>query len=120
MIKGLAHIALFTDKFEETIEFYKNVLQAVEIDRFRTSKNGCILQIKDFCLEILESKDFVDNGCFKHIAIECDNVDEEYNNAISKGAKAHIAPKDMDLRLYKRIAFVKGLNNEEIEFCEAR
>lgn len=118
MINGLAHVALYTDKFEETIAFYKEALQASEINRFQTDKNGCNLQMGTFILEVFEVKEPTVDGSFKHIALSCDNVDEAYNYAISKGATPYIAPKDIHMKLNKRIAFVKGINNEQIELVE--
>lgn len=118
MIYGMAHVGLYTDKFEETIEFYKNAFHAVELDRFTTDKRGCMLSIGDFCLEIFESSRLSDTGCFKHIALRCDNVDEAYAYALAQGAKPFIAPKDPGLKINKRIAFIKGINDEQIELCE--
>lgn len=120
MIKGVAHVALYTDKFEATIEFYKNAFEAVELGYFRTSVRGTWLKIGESVLEIFES-DKLPEGSFKHIALNCDDVDEAYRIAIENGATSHVEPKDICLDLDEkqelRIAFVKGINGEQIELC---
>lgn len=120
MIYSLAHVALYTDKFEETISFYKNALDAKEIEYFKTDKNGCNLQIGSFVLEIFEVKEPLAEGCFRHIALACDNVESAFEKAIANGAKPHMNPKDVTLSSISRVAFVKGINDEQIEFCELK
>mgnify|MGYP004445264827 CR=1 FL=1 len=41
MVKGLAHVALYTDKLEETVCFYKNAFAAEEIIRFQAAHCFC-------------------------------------------------------------------------------
>lgn len=122
MIKGIAHVGLYTDKFDETIEFYKNALDAKELGIFATDKRGTWLQIGDFILEIFESIPMPSEGTFKHIALLCDDVEESYEKAIANGAISHMEPKNICLELNEkqemRIAFVKGINGEQIEFCK--
>ena len=121
MVKGFAHIALYTDKFEQIIEFYKDVFEADELGYFETDKRACWLAIGDDILEIFEDCKYED-GSFKHIGIECDNVDELFNKALENGAAPHVYPKDVVLSLSEtvnaRIAFVKGINSEQIELFE--
>lgn len=121
MIKGFAHIALYTDKFEQTIQFYKSIFEADELGYFETEKRACWLAIRDDILEIFESCRYED-GSFKHIAVECDNVDALFEKALENGATPHVYPKDIVLNLNEtvkaRIAFVKGINDEQIELFE--
>lgn len=123
MIKGLAHVALYTDKFEDTNAFYKNAFGAKELGYFMTDKRGTWLLIGDAILEIFEDE-AMPEGSFKHIALSCDSVDESYQIALEHGATAHVEPKDICLALdvpqELRIAFVKGINGEQIELCENR
>ncbi len=114
----LSHVALYTDKFEETIDFYKKLFHGAELERFKTDKNGCNILIGNFVLEIFESQALPDVGCFKHIALKCSDVEQAYRRAISLGAEPYIEPKDTGLSRNKRIAFVKGINKEQIELCE--
>ncbi|MCQ2521780.1 MAG: VOC family protein [Lachnospiraceae bacterium] len=123
MIKGFAHVALYTEQFEKTITFYKEAFGAEELGYFTTDRRGAWLGIGDSILEIFESERMPE-GSFKHIALSCDNVDETYSKALLHGATKHVEPKNIELSLYEprslRIAFVKGINGEQIEFCEER
>jgi len=121
MVKGIAHCALYVPRLEETVEFYKNVFEAENLGYFQASTCGCWLKIGRDILEIFQSED-LGTGCFKHIAIACDDVDTLYVRAIECGGTPLVAPKDAVLTLEKpvraRLAFVKGINGEEIElFC---
>lgn len=121
MTKGFAHIALYTSVFEETIRFYQEVFDAENLGCFETSVRGCWLKIGDDILEIFESSKYGE-GSFKHIAMACDNVDALFEKALEKGAKPHVFPKDITLSLHQevsaRIAFIKGVNDEEIELFQ--
>lgn len=123
MIKGFAHIALYTAKFDETVEFYKTVFHGESMGCFETDVRGCWLKIGNDILEIFESDEYVEGG-FKHFAIACDDIDELYEEALAKGAEEHIRPKDISLELNEtlkaRIAFVKGVNGEQIELFETK
>lgn len=123
MIKGFAHVALYTAKFDETIEFYKNVFNVESLGCFETNVRGCWLKIGDDILEIFESNEYQEGG-LKHFAIACDDVDELFHHALHKGATAHVYPKNICLHLNKevnaRIAFIKGVNGEQIELFEEK
>ena len=72
-------------------------------------------------LEIFHSEE-LGTGCFKHIAVSCDDVDSLYKRALAFGGGSLMAPKDAVLELNEpvkvRLAFVSGINGEEIElFC---
>lgn len=123
MITGFAHFALYTAKFDETVEFYKTVLNAESMGCFETNVRGCWLKIGNDILEIFESDEYVEGG-FKHFAVACDDVDKLFKEALEKGAEAHVYPKDISLalneKLNARIAFIKGINGEQIELFETR
>lgn len=123
MIKGFGHVALYTNKFKETIEFYQTVFNGEMLGCFETAVKGCWLKMGKDILEIFESDEYIEGG-FKHIAIACDNVDELFNYAINHGASEHVYPKDICLNLNEkvnaRIAFVKGINGEQIELFEQK
>lgn len=124
MIKGFAHVALYTEKFEETISFYENAFDARNLGYIKTTRRGCWLQIGDSYLEIFESEALPAEGAFKHIAIECDSVDTMIEKTISFGATLYQAARDitLDLNIPKKlkIAFIKGVNGEQIELVENR
>lgn len=123
MVTGIAHTALYTDKFEETIDFYKKAFDAEDLGRFETAHKGVWLKIGDSILEIFEETPLPE-GMFKHIAFSCDDVDATYAKALACGATPHVEPKDTVLAMnepqYLRIAFVKGVSGEQIEFCAPR
>ena len=118
MAKGFAHCALYVPKLEETVQFYETVFGAKNLGYFQASTRGCWLQLGEDILEIFQSED-LGTGCFKHIAIACDDVDALYQRAISVGGSRLVEPKDAVLELREpvkaRLAFVAGINGEEIE-----
>ena len=120
-IKGFAHCALYVPRLEETAQFYADVFGAVNLGYFEASTRGCWLRIGEDVLEIFQSEE-LGTGCFKHIAIACDDVDALYERALDFGGGELLAPKDAVLELLEpvkvRLAFVTGINGEEIElFC---
>ena len=118
MVKGFAHCALYVPKLEETVKFYETVFGAENMGYFQADTRGCWLRLGEDILEIFRSED-LGTGCFKHIAIACDDVDALYDRALAFGGGALIAPKDAVLELTEpvkvRLAFVTGINGEEIE-----
>ena len=117
-IKGFAHCALYVPRLEETVKFYMDVFGAENLGYFEASTRGCWLRIGEDILEIFCSED-LGTGCFRHIAIACDDVDALYERALAFGGGEMIAPKDAVLALKEpvkvRLAFVTGINGEEIE-----
>ena len=120
-VKGFAHCALYTSRLEETAQFYIDVFGAENLGFFQASAKGCWLQLGEDILEIFESED-LGVGCFKHIAVACDDVDGIYERAIEYGGVSLVKPKEITLGLKQpvkaRLAFVAGINGEQIElFC---
>lgn len=121
MVKGIAHCALYVPRLEETVRFYMDVFGAKNLGFFQASTRGCWLQLGEDILEIFESAALGD-GCFKHIALACEDVDALYSRAIAFGGASLVAPKEALLELnepvHVRLAFVTGINGEQIElFC---
>ena len=124
MVKGFAHCALYVPRLEETVQFYVDVFGAENMGYFQASSRGCWLRIGADILEIFQSEE-LGTGCFKHIAIACDDVDALYERALAFGGGALVAPKNAVLELTEpvkaRLAFVTGINGEQIELfriCE--
>lgn len=117
----LHHIALYTDHFNETVKFYKDVFQCYPRGFFKKDgKDGCMLYLNEhIILEIFEKDNALDAGCFNHIAIGCEDVDDLYERALAYGAKPYQEPRDIIIGLEKpmcaRIAFIIGKANEKIE-----
>ena len=123
-VNGFAHCALYVPQLEETVQFYETVFDAKNLGYFQASTRGCWLQLGKDILEIFHSEQ-LDTGCFKHIAIACDDVDAFYAKAIAYGCESLVEPKDATLALAKpvdvRLAFIRGASGEEIELfhiCE--
>ena len=118
MVKGFAHCALYVPKLEETVQFYTDVFAAKNLGFFQATTRGCWLQIGTDILEIFQSEQ-LGTGCFRHIAIACDDVDALYDRALAFGGGSMVEPKDALLELIDpvkaRLAFVTGINGEEIE-----
>ena len=117
-VNGFAHCALYVPRLEETVQFYETVFGAKNLGYFQASTRGCWLRLGRDILEIFHSED-LGTGCFKHIAITCDDVDGLYERALAHGAGSLVEPKDAVLELTEpvkaRLAFVTGINGEEIE-----
>lgn len=121
MVKGIAHCALYTPRLEDTVRFYEDVFDAENLGFFQASTRGCWLQLGKDILEIFQSEE-LGTGCFKHIAIACEDVDALFDRAIQYGGGALVLPKEAVLELKEtvrvRLAFVTGINGEQIElFC---
>ena len=118
MVKGFAHCALYVPRLEETVQFYIDVFNAENMGYFQVSSRGCWLKIGTDILEVFQSDD-LGTGCFKHIAIACDDVDALFDRALAFGGGSLIEPKDTVLELRDpmrvRLAFVTGINGEQIE-----
>lgn len=114
----IAHVALYTPAFEQTLRFYEAVFGAKNLGLFKTDRRGCWLSLEGDILEVFESQ-ALGSGVWKHIAIACRDVDAVYQKALEHGAKAYVAPKSLFLELEKpvqaRIAFVIGPSGEQIE-----
>lgn len=117
----IAHVALYTPAFEQTLRFYEEVFGAKSLGQFQTDRQGCWLSLEGDILEVFESPARGD-GAWKHIAIACQNVDAVYQKALEHGAKAHVEPKNISLELEQplraRIAFLIGPSGEQIELFD--
>ena len=123
-VQGFAHCALYTPHLEAAVTFYEDVFGAKNLGYFQASTRGCWLQLGEDILEIFFSEE-LGTGCFKHIAIACDDVDAFYAKAVAYGCESLVEPKNATLALTEpvdvRLAFVRGISGEEIELfhiCE--
>lgn len=124
---GFHHVALRTDKFEETIRFYSEGLGLTE--KFGWGEGSGRVVLLDAgdgnYLEIFarDSDRSGAEGRFFHIALRTSNVDEAVEAAAAAGAVVTTAPKDVVLNgnppTPVRIAFVQGIAGETIEFFQS-
>lgn len=117
------HIALASHRYEETIEFYK-ALGFRQVAAWGEGEGRAVM------MEIGEGGIFEifakgkdepeENSRYFHLAIATEDPDGAYALAIKAGATPKIEPKDACIPseppINARLAFVYGLNGEELEF----
>ena len=119
------HIALRAADYDKTVEFYTKAL-GMELVRSwgEGDRRVCMVGIGDGgCVEIFARGSAAEesDGEFFHLAIGTSDADGAYAAAIAGGAATDKAPYDTVIPCHQgdlpvRIAFVKGLNGEPIEF----
>lgn len=124
---GFHHVALRAYDFEATVRFYTEGLGFKE--RFgwgEGPKQVVLLDTGDGnYLEVFAGGDSPERpeGAFFHIAFRSEDVDGAVKAAVEAGAVITVEPKDVVLQgnppTPVRIAFVKGLNGESIEFFQS-
>lgn len=124
---GFHHVALRANDFEATVKFYTEGL-GFELRQAwgESDKRIVLLDTGDGnYLEVFAggSGEPKPEGCYFHVAFRTDNVDAAVEVAVAAGAEVTVAPKDAVLGNMPptpvRIAFVKGLNGEIIEFFQS-
>lgn len=121
---GFHHLALYASDFERTMRFYQDGL-GCRFVRSWGEGQGRVAMV-DFgggsMLEIFAkgTAEPQQNAKFIHLAIATTDPDGAYAAALAAGAKPQMEPKDTviasDPPLPVRIAFVKGPDEEIIEF----
>lgn len=124
---GFHHIALAVPNYEEVKNFYINGLGFKFVREWGTpEKTICMIDIGDGgCIELFNTgtSEESTNSEWLHFAFRSEDPDEAYAAAIKAGATPHTEPKDVDIQsdpvFPVRIAFVRGLAGELLEFfCE--
>ncbi|MGN0424178.1 MAG: VOC family protein [Acetatifactor sp.] len=119
-IKGIQHIGIPTQKYEQTIDFYKSlgfeVINQEEYENHRVS----FLRIHNVMLEVYESDVTEEKtGSIDHIALGVDKVDrlfeemQDHYHVLSSRVEQLPYWKN-GIRFFK----VEGPNHEVIEFCQ--
>ncbi|WP_141502833.1 VOC family protein [Paenibacillus luteus] len=139
-IKGLAHVAIQANNYEQTIAFYTEVLgfkagHHWSLPSFKI-KDATMLISPDqkTCIEVFDneaeiaaqgkkaaSASEIAYGAILHFAFYVSDVDEIYHRALAHGAKAYVAPGSITLGeppLVLRNAVIHSPNGEVIEFLE--
>lgn len=122
------HIALRAKNYEASKKFYIDALgMTMKGEWGADGDHGCMLCIGNGgIVELYEGgqeelpADFERrSGCFFHLAIAVDDVDDAYRICLDAGAKAHIAPCDNTIGSVPpmpiRMAFIVGPSGELIE-----
>lgn len=107
VFRGLAHVCLFTDKYDETINFYTKILpfSLVKelVENRPDDKSGFyplkfgLVKINDLYIEILECADKRNwndaVGPFHHIGISVNDIDKAITFLEARGLPAGTIPK---------------------------
>ena len=121
---GFHHVALKCCDIQKSLAMYK-ALGMVEVARWGEGDGLIVmLDIGDGGrIELFAngSDEFSENGKWQHFALAADDVDGMYETALAAGFVPHIAPKTVPLdsaphKMSIHIAFVKGPDNEQLEF----
>ena len=121
---GFHHIGLKYSDLETSLKFYQAIGLKEVVRWGAPGKEIVMLEMDDGGrIELLPSgeDEFFPNGKWVHFAIAVDDVDLAYETAMKAGAVSSREPKTVPLdstpeKISIRIAFVKGPDNEELEF----
>jgi len=126
-MKGLAHIGIHTDKIDESIEFYTEIL-GFELTHRKDMPNGTRLAFVDVGGLVVELVQPADTsgvkerkaGIIDHIAIEVDDIDKVIQNLKEKGVEFNTPEKNVNKHLFDGISniFFKGPNGESLELFQ--
>ncbi len=125
---GFHHIALAAVNADETVKFYQEALGLEILRKWETNgAYGYMLDMGDGgILEIFPggNKEVPVNADWLHLALSTDDVDGAYEACLKAGATSHMVPQDIVIQseppMPARIAFVKGLNGEQVEFFQEK
>lgn len=124
---GFHHVALRANDFEATVKFYTEGLGFTPTNSWgEGDKRIILLDTGDGnYIEVFAggSGDVQPEGSYFHVAFRSEDIDKAVQAAVAAGAVVTIEPKDAVLGNNPptpvRIAFVKGLNGEIIEFFQS-
>ena len=125
MKMGFHHAAINAADFDKTLDFYIKGLGFTLVRDWSTDqKKACMIDIGDGgMLEIFSGGDTAvpETEKWLHIAFSVDDTDAAYEAALKAGASSPMPPTDLTIEstpapLPVRIAFVRGLNGELLEF----
>ncbi len=119
-IKGIQHIGIPTQKYQETLDFYRSLgFEVVNQEEYQ-GKKVAFLRIHNVMLEVYESENTAETtGSIDHIALSVEKVDQLYREM--QGTYHLLSTEVEQLPYWKRgIRFfkVEGPNHEVIELCE--
>lgn len=107
VFRGLAHIGLYTDKYEETIKFYTDVLPFTLVKELVEERPGDtsgfypfkygLVKLNDLYIEIMECADKRHwngvTGTFHHVGISVSDIDKAIDYLVRRGVPAERIPK---------------------------
>jgi glyoxylase I family protein len=124
---GFHHVALRAHDFEATVKFYTEGLGFKERHSWgEGDKRIVLLDSGDGnYMEVFAggSNEPKPDGSYFHVAFRSNNIEAAVEAAVAAGAVVTVEPKDVVLGNNPptpvRIAFVKGINGEVIEFFQS-
>lgn len=124
---GFHHVALRANDFDATVRFYTEGLGFKEVNSWgEGDKRAILLDSGDGnYMEVFAggTGEIRPEGAFFHVAFRSNNIDGAVAAAVAAGAVVTVEPKDVILGNNPptpvRIAFVKGLNGEILEFFQS-
>ena len=128
VIKGMryAHMALAVRDLERSLAFYRALGMTPYVTWGEGRERIALLDLGDGSkLELFAKGEGGEDAKWLHLAFAVENVEEAYRTALAAGATAVTPPTDMPLdssprRITLRVAFVKGPDGEELEFCKEK
>ena len=126
---GFHHVCIKTRNWDETIEFYCDVLGCTEKITWNSEpERAAMLDTGDGnYIEVFEDMDFkpAPNGSVAHFALRTNKLDEVATHVRESGAKITVEPKDVTLSTTNeagavavRLFFCEGPSGEVIEFFQ--
>jgi len=126
---GFHHIALRAFNFEATLRFYQDGLGFVRAYGWGEGDGrAAMLDTGDGnYLEVFAGGKYAPGaeppeGALLHFALRTSDVDGAYARALAAGARSQVEPKDVTIAgeppVPVRLAFVRGLDGEVIEFFQ--
>ena len=119
-IKGIQHIGIPTQKYQETLDFYRSLgFEIINQENYQGHRVA-FLRIHNVMLEVYESETTADaTGSIDHIALSVEKVDQLFREM--QGVYRLLSTEVEQLPYWKSgILFfkVEGPNHEVIELCE--
>ena len=123
------HIAFAVSAFDKSKKFYTEGLGFTVHAEWLEGEDtrACLLDIGNgSCFELFSNGSSApqQNEKVVHVALSTSDPDAAYNAALAAGATTHMEPTDLTIpsspAMPVRIAFVKGLDGELLEFFKAR
>jgi len=124
---GFHHVAIRAYDFEKTLQFYQDAMGYERVYGWGSApKRAAMLGMGDGnYTEVFEGRqagEVIPDGAVLHYAVRVPDTDAAYARAIAAGAQNVSAPADVDIQgdrvVRVRIAFIKGLDGEVIEFFQ--
>ena len=124
---GFHHVAIRAYDFEKTLKFYQEALGYERVYGWGAAPSrAAMLGMGDGnYTEVFEGRpaeQIIPEGAVLHYAVRVADTDAAYARAIAAGAENVSVPADVDIQgdrvVRVRIAFIKGLDGEVIEFFQ--